>query len=139
MEHTKIGCEAYIVRDNKILLGRRGNVAGKGTWALPGGHLEFIERADECICRELAEETGLIINPKDIKLVALTDDLQPENNIHYLHITFEVNIGDQEPRLLEPNECEEWKFFNLNELPTNMFEPHQKIFKTIRSKKTYKS
>lgn len=55
----KIGCEAYITRKGKLLLGLRKNTFGAGTWALPGGHLEFLERADECLSRELKEEDEL--------------------------------------------------------------------------------
>ncbi len=45
----QVGCEAYILRNGKLLLGKRGKVAGEGTWALPGGHLEYMERANEGI------------------------------------------------------------------------------------------
>ncbi len=135
--NIKIGCEAYIIRDGKLLLGKRGNVYGSGTWALPGGHLELMERADECIVRELKEEMGLTVDAAQITLLALSDDLQPENNIHYLHITFSVDIGSEEPEILEPEACQEWRWFPVDSIPENIFPPHVKIFDTVRSKNTY--
>jgi 8-oxo-dGTP diphosphatase len=39
----KIGCEVFIKKQDTILLGKRRNCYGEGTWALPGGHLEYSE------------------------------------------------------------------------------------------------
>ncbi len=143
MKNLQIGCEAYIIKKNMLLLGKRGNVYGAGTWALPGGHLEFMERADECLARELHEEMGVTLDPTTFSLLALTDDLQPDNDIHYMHVTYKVPLvgfdpKDQEvPRICEPDCCEEWRWFPVDELPKNIFMPHEKIFKTIAANKVY--
>lgn len=50
-----IGINAFVIRDNKILLGKRKGKVGNGTWELPGGHLEHNERMQEAIARELLE------------------------------------------------------------------------------------
>ena len=42
-----IGINVIVVRDKKILLGKRKNSYGEGTWALPGGHLEEGEGMEE--------------------------------------------------------------------------------------------
>ncbi|MBN2349065.1 MAG: NUDIX hydrolase [Bacteroidales bacterium] len=34
----------------------------KGKWAFPGGFVDMDETTDECVKREIAEETGIIIN-----------------------------------------------------------------------------
>lgn len=139
----KIGCEAYILKDCMVLLGKRGNVFGAGTWALPGGHLEFMERADECLAREIKEEMGVTVDSKSFRLLALTDDLQPESQIHYIHITYRVYLDGYDPNkkevpaICEPDACEEWKWFSINDLPKNIFPPHIKIFKTIESQEIY--
>lgn len=80
---------------------------------------------------------NLVVPTHDMELLALTDDLQQDNNLHYLHITFSVDIKNKTPKLAEPEFCEEWRWFGLNDLPKNIFPPHKKIFKTIASKKTY--
>jgi 8-oxo-dGTP diphosphatase len=38
-----IGVSVIIIKDNQVLLGKRKNSHGSGTWAFPGGHLEFNE------------------------------------------------------------------------------------------------
>ena len=44
-----------------ILLGKRLNKTGKGTWALPGGHVENCETLEETAIREVKEEVGITI------------------------------------------------------------------------------
>jgi 8-oxo-dGTP diphosphatase len=136
MRGINVGCEAYILRDGKLLLGKRGRVDGEGTWGLPGGHLDFMERADEGLIRELEEETGIKVSASAIILLALTDDLRPNRNEHYLHITFKVDIGSQQPKLLEPDKCSEWAWFDPDSLP-EIFPFQAKIFDTIRTGSTY--
>jgi len=43
----------------KVLLIRRGAEPFKGMWALPGGHLDENESAEQAISREMEEETNL--------------------------------------------------------------------------------
>jgi len=44
----KLDCEIILKKDNAILLGRRKNCYGVGTWGLPGGYLEYGESLIEC-------------------------------------------------------------------------------------------
>jgi 8-oxo-dGTP diphosphatase len=37
-DRPKVGVGVCIVKDNKVLLGKRKNSHGDGTWAFPGGH-----------------------------------------------------------------------------------------------------
>ena len=36
-----IGVAAIVIKDKKVLLGKRKNAHGAETWAFPGGHLEY--------------------------------------------------------------------------------------------------
>ena len=38
-----VGVAVMIIRDGKVLFGKRLASHGTGTWHLPGGHLEFME------------------------------------------------------------------------------------------------
>jgi 8-oxo-dGTP diphosphatase len=140
MPQIRVTCEAYIVRDGQLLLGKRGKKAfGAGDWALPGGHMEFSERADECVIRELKEETGMRVTPADVELIAVTDHVKHNPGTHIVHLSFKVNIGTQEPQLLEPDRCQEWRWFRLNDLPVPIMNSHADILKTIASTKVYLS
>ncbi|MBU0929712.1 MAG: NUDIX domain-containing protein, partial [Nanoarchaeota archaeon] len=58
---VRVGVGVYIIKDNKILFGKRKGFHGSGTWCPPGGHLEFNESIEECAIREVMEETGIKI------------------------------------------------------------------------------
>jgi 8-oxo-dGTP diphosphatase len=134
---ANLGCEAYIVRGGRLLLGLRKGGYGSGTWGLPGGHLEFMESASTTVVRELAEEAGLQARAEDARLIAVTDDVAPDSAEHHLHLTFAVEVGDQEPRVMEPEFCAEWRWFPLDDLPVEIFPPHAKILRTLASGRVY--
>ena len=68
-----VGFGIAVVRDGKVLLGRRhedpakadSEMHGEGTWTMPGGKLEFGETFEAGAARELAEETGLVAAEAD--------------------------------------------------------------------------
>lgn len=58
-----VACDAsiftYINGVLHFLAVKRGNEPFKGQFALPGGFMEWDESCEQCVARELAEETGL--------------------------------------------------------------------------------
>jgi len=47
------------LRGDEVLLIRRGKAPRVGEWSIPGGRLEWGERAEAAALRELREETGV--------------------------------------------------------------------------------
>jgi 8-oxo-dGTP diphosphatase len=78
----KVGVAVIVIKDSKILLGRRVNSHGSGTWQFPGGHLEFEESIEDCAKRELFEETNLKI--RNIRFGPYTNDIFNEEQKHYI-------------------------------------------------------
>ncbi len=69
----KVGVSVIIVKDGKVLMGKRKNAHGAGMWSFPGGHLEFNEEIEACVKREVREETGISI--KNIRKLGFTNDI----------------------------------------------------------------
>jgi len=68
----KVGVAMIINRDNRVLLIKRKNVLGDGTWSTPGGHLDYGETPEQCAAREAREEVGLeVVN---IRFRAITNE-----------------------------------------------------------------
>ena len=65
-----------------ILLSRRKSSAGAGTWALPGGHLEFGETFEQCAARETKEETDVDLT--NIRVVCVNNAVDLPANYHYV-------------------------------------------------------
>jgi ADP-ribose pyrophosphatase YjhB (NUDIX family) len=57
---------AIILQRNRVLLVERARSPLQGYWSLPGGVLETGERLEEGVCREVLEETGLVVKPRGI-------------------------------------------------------------------------
>lgn len=134
-ERPKIAVNIYIVKNNKLLLGKRKNIAGDGDWGTPGGHVEAMESLEEAARRELYEETGL----KTDKLIFnnFVNDPLLEDSSHYLHVNFLAEGIVDEPILMEPDKCYEWKWFNLNELPKNIFIGHRRCIPAFLENKVF--
>lgn len=64
MPAPQVGVGVLILRDGKVLLGRRKGSHGAGCWSAPGGHLEFGEAVEDCALREALEETGLALSDR---------------------------------------------------------------------------
>ncbi len=57
----RVGVGAVVIKDDKVLLVRRGIPPSEGLWAIPGGHIELGETIQETAEREIMEETGIVI------------------------------------------------------------------------------
>lgn len=56
--HTR--CQGLIIKDHKILLIQHSqNSTGRSFWVIPGGGLDGSETEEECVIREMKEETNL--------------------------------------------------------------------------------
>lgn len=123
----KVGVGVFIIKDGKILFGKRKNAHGDGTWSLPGGHLEFNEEVEDCAVREVQEETGILI--KNIRKATFTNDIFIKEGKHYVTVFLISDFDSGEVKIMEPDKCEKWEWFEWNKLPQPVFLPIQNLLK----------
>jgi 8-oxo-dGTP diphosphatase len=133
-ERTKVGVGVMIFKDGKVLLGKRKGSHGAGEYSFPGGHLEYLEGFEECARRETLEESGIEI--KNVKFLWLknTAFYTPK---HYVHIGLIADWESGEPKNLEPEKCEGWDWYDLNNLPKPLFRLSETTFEAYKLGKNY--
>ena len=123
---TRVGIGCWIFNPaGQVLLGRRLAPLGYGTWAAPGGKAEYDEMPKHCAARELREETGIIVPENKFHLIGITSDIYP--GAHYITLHYRADGITGEPKLREPEKCDEWKWFSLDNLPSPLFLSAQNL------------
>ena len=142
-QKPKVGVGVMILKDNKVLLGKRNDdvqkassdLHGEGTWTMPGGKLDFQETLIDGAIREVFEEIGVKIKQDKLKIISVTDEIMADN--HYVTIGFLCKDFENEPRIMEPEEITEWKWYNLDNLPEKIYPPSLKMIKAYLNNKIY--
>ena len=128
--------DLLLKKGNKILLMKRKNTGSDdGMYELPGGHLEYDEDLYDAMIREIKEELIIDLKRNDIKLIYLMHHYTGER----LNFIFECNIENLEPKIGEPNKCEELIWVEINNLPNNTTDKIKLIIKDIINNTFYNS
>lgn len=129
-----VGVGVMVFRSGSVLMTRRKGSHGAGEYSFPGGHLEHGETFEQCAVRETREETGIEI--KNLRFLYLTNSrfYLPR---HYVHIGMVSDWAHGEPRAMEPEKAEEWKWYALDALPEQLFGFCALAFEAYRTGRQY--
>jgi len=121
LSNHRVGCRGIIKKDGKYLM---VHVLKMDIFTFPGGGLELNESLEECVIREVLEETGIAASVKELK-VSITEYFKDSvwtNHYficEYLNWDNTANLTEEEKSLgLDV----EWKTF---EEVINIFENHE--------------
>ncbi len=127
LQRPKIGIGVLVLKDNKILVGKRIGAHGTDTWALPGGHLELNETWEACAQREVYEETGIEI--KNIRFACATNDIHKDESKHYITLFMISDHSAGTVTNKEPKKCSGWEWLKWESLPEPRFKPLDTIIR----------
>lgn len=134
-EFINPACTADVIleKDGKILLIKRGKEPFKGMWAFPGGHLELgQENVETCAVRELKEETGIIVELENLKLLAVYSDPDRDPRGHYIgHVYYAVEYSGE---LFADDDAVDAAWFSINSLPSLAFDHNEFLVKYLEMK-----
>ena len=128
MNHVRVGVGVIVVKDDKVLMGKRIGSHGENSWSFPGGHLEMFESVHECAKREVKEETGIEI--KNLQDVTFTNDIFRSEEKHYITLFVRAEYSFGEVKVLELDKCLEWKWCQWQDLPQPLFLPIEHLLTT---------
>jgi len=128
-EHARVypavprtGVGAMVIKDEKILLVKRGVEPNKGRWAIPGGMLKLGETMQECAAREILEETGVTVAIGECVYVfdLIERDEAGKVKFHFVVVDFTALYVEGVPQ--GADDAEEAGWFapeDLNDLPVS--------------------
>ena len=116
--YPKVGVGGIVLQEGKVLLLLRKNPPEAGSWSLPGGRVEFMERLEDAVVRELREELGITVEVES--LVCVVNHIVPDENAHWVAPAYRVRVVSGVPKNLEPEKTAAIEWFLMSNLPANL-------------------
>lgn len=114
-------------KDGRLVLVRRGDT---GTWAFPGGTLEWGETLRAAVPRELEEETG-ITEVSHVRLVGAWSGPNRDPRFHALSVGLACTVGEPQKPPHNPLEILEVGLFAKDALPHPLALGHSDFWRAL--------
>lgn len=111
-----VGVGAVVIHEGRVLLIRRGKEPLRGRWVVPGGTVELGETLEAALAREVLEETGLVVTPREV--VTVFDRIERDAGgvrYHYVIVDYLCDYVSGEPRAA--TDAEDVALVSLADLP----------------------
>lgn len=122
IDYIGVSIGAVIINDKSeiFLLKRSQNAKNeKGKWEAPGGAVDFWEKREDAVKREMNEELGVDI--EIIEVLQVVDEILPLDKQHWVGTSYLVKIkGKHKPKIMEPAKHDAMGWYSLDDLPTPM-------------------
>lgn len=107
-DRHRVIAAVYILfrREGDVLFLRRANTGYRdGEYSLPAGHLDGGESAIHAALREAREETGVVLDPTDLRLIHTQHRMGDEGDHERINLYFDVTRWTGDPVNAEPDKC----------------------------------
>ena len=129
-----VTADGIVLKGNEIVLIKRGKEPFKGSYALPGGFLNYGERLEECAVREVLEETG--VKTKVVELVGIYSSPDRDPRGHFVTAVYHLEpVGGM---LKAGDDAKDAEWVPLDKLPKFAFD-HGKIIQDFLSRRKERS
>jgi ADP-ribose pyrophosphatase YjhB (NUDIX family) len=120
---------AFAERDGLYLVLRRADEPFAGRWDLPGGFVEAGESPQDCIRRELREETGLELD--GLGLIGVYCSRYGNEGRHTVDVGYQAYARSGEVRLSEEKSEAAW--VSLDQMPDLAFDGERAALADLRA------
>jgi 8-oxo-dGTP diphosphatase len=135
MEERRFGIGVLISIFNKdlskILLIKRNEEKrnkNKADWGSVGGRVDLGEKLLDACIREAREEIGIALNPEKLRLIHIKETPYLTDIFHAIHFIY-ATILDETENIIINHESEEYRWFNLDELPNSTLDTKEDLLK----------
>ena len=135
--YPRVGIGVMILREGKVLLGRRKGSHGAGDYSFPGGHFELNESFEASALREIVEECGEGLKIKNLRFICCANFRKEYTPKHYVQVGFAADWVAGEAINTEPEKLENWGWYDLNKLPTPLFAPARVMVELFQKGEVY--
>jgi 8-oxo-dGTP pyrophosphatase MutT (NUDIX family) len=121
---------------NEVLLQRRrGTGFGDGEYALIQGHVEGDETAPGALVREARGEAGIEIDARALDCVHV---MHRNSKVgEWFDLFFTIDHWTGEPRICEPDKCDDLGWFAVDALPANVMANIRHALESWRRGETF--
>ncbi|MBI5950242.1 MAG: NUDIX domain-containing protein [Chloroflexi bacterium] len=113
-----IAVHLFFLRDTEILLLRRFNTGYEdGNYSVVAGHVDAGETVTQAAVREISEEAGVVVDPKDLEIVHVMNRKSEDERIDFFMV---VRQWSGEIVNMEPDKCDDLSWHSITSLPQNM-------------------
>jgi len=137
MERFKLVPTSHLIlmEEDKVLLAKRLNTGWMdGNYSVIAGHLDGNETFLQAMVREAKEEAGIDVDEKDLQVVHVMHRRTDHERIDFF---IQAKRWNGTPRIMEPDKCDDMKWFDIDKLPDNTIPYIRQAIQMIRNKVFY--
>lgn len=112
----RVGVGAIVIKDQTVLLVKRGNPPNQGAWAIPGGLVELGETLQQAAEREIREETGLTIKAKTPLYVFDFIEKDPSGRLRFHYVIIDLIADFVRGELKAADDAADARWFSAEKL-----------------------
>jgi len=130
-----VGVGAVIIKEDRIVLIKRGNEPSIGKWTIPGGLVELAESPEQAVIREAKEETSLNVDTPKVIDVVSNVDLDEKGKVKYHYVIVEYLVKVKEGTAQAASDASELRWVKFEDVENyNLTASFRLFFRNNREK-----